>query len=144
MAEPSISLKSLIERFGPHPAYTPPGGWQDESRNPAERLVKTHCCFCGQQCGIQLKVRGNQVIGFEPWEEFPFNHGLLCPKGIKRYLQNSHPDRLLTAYQRDPNAPGGFTPMPYEQAISRVAKEIERIQSAHGPDAFGVLSGASL
>ncbi len=35
MAEPSISLKSLIERFGPHPAYTPPGGWQDESRNPA-------------------------------------------------------------------------------------------------------------
>jgi hypothetical protein len=31
-------------------------------------LVKTHCCFCGQQCGIQLKVRNNEVIGFEPWE----------------------------------------------------------------------------
>ena len=22
-------------------------------------LVKTHCCFCGQQCGIQLKVKDN-------------------------------------------------------------------------------------
>src|SRR6266436_9728890 len=139
MAEPSISLKSLIERFGPHPAYTPPGGWQDESRNPAERLVKTHCCFCGQQCGIQLKVRGNQVIGFEPWEEFPFNHGMLCPKGVKRYLQGSHPDRLLHAYQRDASAPEGFRAMPYEAAIERVASEIQRIQTAHGPGAIGVL-----
>ena len=59
-----------------------------------DRLVKTHCCFCGQQCGIQLKVRDNEVIGFEPWEDFPFNRGMLCPKGVKRYLQGSHPDRL--------------------------------------------------
>jgi assimilatory nitrate reductase catalytic subunit len=86
VAEPPISLKSLLERFGPHPAYVPPGGWQDELRNAPERLVKTHCCFCGQQCGIQLKVRGNQVTGFEPWEEFPFNRGMLCPKGVKRYI----------------------------------------------------------
>ena len=52
----------------------------DESRNPAEKLVKTHCCFCGQQCGIQLKVRENRVIGFEPWEEFPFNKASCVPK----------------------------------------------------------------
>ena len=68
-----------------------------------DRLVKTHCCFCGQQCGIQLKVKDNEVIGFEPWEEFPFNRGMLCPKGVKRYLQGSHPDRLLHAYRRDPH-----------------------------------------
>ena len=53
--------------------------------------MKTHCCFCGQQCGIQLKVRDNQVVGFEPWEEFPFNQGMLCPKGVKRYLQSEPP-----------------------------------------------------
>ena len=62
--------------------------------------MKTHCCFCGQQCGIQLKVRDNQVIGFEPWEEFPFNRGMLCPKGVKRYLQGGHPDRLLDPLMR--------------------------------------------
>src|SRR5262249_35620299 len=44
----------------------------------------------------------------------------------------------------DPAAPAGFAPMPYHEAIARVASEIQRIQSAHGPDAFGVLSGASL
>ncbi len=67
----------------------------NEIDGPSAKLVKTHCCFCGQQCGIQLKVRDNHVIGFEPWEDFPFNRGMLCPKGVKRYLQGNHPDRLL-------------------------------------------------
>ena len=109
-----------------------------------ERLVKTHCCFCGQQCGIQLKVRDNEVIGFEPWEEFPFNRGMLCPKGVKRYLQGSHPDRLLTALTRDAGAPGGFRETPYQEAIARAASEIARLQDAYGAGSIGVLSGASL
>jgi assimilatory nitrate reductase catalytic subunit len=109
-----------------------------------DRLVKTHCCFCGQQCGIQLKVRDNQVIGFEPWEDFPFNRGMLCPKGVKRYLQGSHPDRLLSALARRPGQPGGFVPIPYPNAIAHVASEIDRLQQAHGPASIGVLGGASL
>src|SRR5580765_8585076 len=109
-----------------------------------DRLVETHCCFCGQQCGIRLKVKGNEVIGFEPWEEFPFNRGMLCPKGVKRYLQGSHPDRLLTALKRDSSSPTGFSAMNYEEAIQKVAAEIDRIQNQYGAGAMGVLSGASL
>src|SRR5688500_6008128 len=109
-----------------------------------ERLVKTHCCFCGQQCGVQLKVRDNEVIGFEPWEEFPFNRGMLCPKGVKRYLQGSHPDRLTTALRRDPTAAGGFAPYAYTDAIRTVADAIARIQQEHGPASVGLLGGASL
>jgi assimilatory nitrate reductase catalytic subunit len=110
----------------------------------SDRLVKTHCCFCGQQCGIQLKVKDNEVIGFEPWEEFPFNRGMLCPKGVKRYLQGSHPDRLLHAYRRDPSAASGFSAMPYDEAIRVVAANLQRIQSEHGASSVAVLSGASL
>src|SRR5690349_4868614 len=95
VAKLPMNAEALQEQYGPHLNYTPAGGWQEESRHPADCLVKTHCCFCGQQCGIQLKVRENKVIGFEPWEQFPFNRGMLCPKGVKRYLQANHPDRLL-------------------------------------------------
>src|SRR4026208_1650826 len=144
MARPPIAESLLIQRFGPHPKYEPPGGWQSEAQHPAQSLVKTHCCFCGQQCGIQLKVRDNQVIGFEPWEEFPFNRGMLCPKGVKRYLQGSHPDRLVTALRRDSPSAAGFSPIPYEQAIARVASEVSRIQQTHGAGAIAVLGGASL
>jgi len=133
---------AIIGRYGPH-VSSMTGVRLSTSVEP-ERLVKTHCCFCGQQCGIQLKVRGNEVIGFEPWEEFPFNRGMLCPKGVKRYLQGSHPDRLTEALARDPNAPAGFSPIPYSEAIARTAAAIERLQSAHGPGAIGVLGGASL
>ena len=92
-----------------------------------DRLVKTHCCFCGQQCGIQLKVKDNEVVGFEPWEEFPFNRGMLCPKGVKRYLQGSHPDRLLHRDAARARHRPGLLPLPYDDAIARVAAEIARI-----------------
>lgn len=139
--EPTATLQT-IERFGPHLSY-PTGARVDTSEDP-DKVVKTHCCFCGQQCGIQLKVKDNVVVGFEPWEDFPFNQGMLCPKGIRRYLQGAHPDRLLSAYERDPHSPGGFRSMAYESAIARVAEEIKRIQGTHGRDAFAILSGASL
>src|SRR5438874_6114341 len=115
---------NIIHRFGPH--LSSMTGMRLSTTVEPEKLVKTHCCFCGQQCGIQLKVRDNVVIGFEPWEEFPFNRGMLCPKGVKRYLQGAHPDRLLTAVRRDPSNSTGFSPMPYDQAIAKVAAEIDR------------------
>ncbi|MGC1660691.1 MAG: molybdopterin oxidoreductase family protein [Candidatus Acidiferrales bacterium] len=141
MAKAPVSTESLLDSFGPHPAYVPPGGWQDESRNPAEKLVKTHCCFCGQQCGIQLKVRGNQVIGFEPWEEFPFNHGMLCPKGVKRYMQGGHPDRLLDPLMRTPQ---GFRKVSWDESLNFTVARLKEIQEKHGKDSVAIYGGASL
>src|SRR5262245_66446240 len=109
---------AIIEGFGPH-LSSMTGVRLSTSAEP-ERLVKTHCCFCGQQCGIQLKVRDNTVVGFEPWEEFPFNRGMLCPKGVKRYMQNEHPDRL-----RDPllRAADGFRRAGWDEARDFTARQ---------------------
>jgi assimilatory nitrate reductase catalytic subunit len=139
MARAPLTEEELIERYGPHLNYAPPGGWERDVE--AEEVVKTHCCFCGQQCGIKLKVADNAVVGFEPWYDFPFNQGKLCPKGVKRYLQGSHPDRLTAPLQR---TDAGFAPVAWDTALDRVASEIRRIQDAHGNDAFAVVSGSSL
>jgi assimilatory nitrate reductase catalytic subunit len=139
MASPSAPLSELIEQYGPHLAFEPPGGFA--ARAAPDRKVKTHCCFCGQQCGVQLVVQDERVVGVEPWEEFPFNRGKLCPKGIKRYLQNNHPDRLLRPLVRSGH---GFGPIPWDEALAVVVERIRRIQKHHGPDAVAVLSGASL
>jgi assimilatory nitrate reductase catalytic subunit len=134
----------LIQRFGPHRAYQDLDSDQVDRGVAPEKLVKTHCCFCGQQCGMHLKVKDNKVIGVEPWYEFPFNRGMLCPKGVKRYLQNAHPDRLLHAYVRDRKSDSGFRVLPYDEAIKLVAENIQTIQSKYGNEAMAVLSGASL
>ncbi len=142
MARPPISTADLISKFGPHLNVTPPGGWN--AGIEVDREVKTHCCFCGQQCGIILKVKDDEVVGFEPWYDFPFNEGKLCPKGVKRYLQGGHPDRLLAPLERDPNASNGFIEVEWDAALDRVVSEIRRIQGEYGADSFAMLSGVSL
>ncbi|HEU0140833.1 MAG TPA: molybdopterin oxidoreductase family protein [Bryobacteraceae bacterium] len=140
MAKLPAPAEELAEKYGPHLKFIPPGGWKDQSRT-AERLVKTHCCFCGQQCGIKLKVRDNKVIGFDPWEEFPFNRGMLCPKGVKRYMQNEHPDRLLDPFIR---GDAGFRTATWDEALDLTVRRIQEVQAKYGPDAVAVYGGASL
>jgi assimilatory nitrate reductase catalytic subunit len=138
---PPLDLDT-IRTYGPHTAYA--RDVRAESGVEPDRYVKTHCCFCGQQCGMQLKVKDNTIIGIEPWYDFPFNGGMLCPKGVKRYLQQAHPDRLVHALEAASGTAAGFQPIAYETAIRRAADAIDRIQRQYGPDAFAVLSGASL
>ncbi len=139
MAELPASEAELVARYGPSLAFEPPGGFA--ARGTPDRLVKTHCCFCGQQCGMQLAVKDERVVGVEPWEEFPFNRGKLCPKGIKRYLQSNHADRLLHPLAR---CDGGFEEISWNRALDVATERITAIQREHGRDAVAVLSGASL
>lgn len=137
-----VSEEELITRYGPHLNRVPPGGW--DAGIEVDRIVDTHCCFCGQQCGIRLKVKDDEVVGFEPRYDFPFNEGKLCPKGVKRYLQGSHPDRLLHPLESDSSAPTGFRPVTWDHALDRTVSEIRRIRQAYGPNAFAMLSGSSI
>lgn len=140
MAFIPVSVEKLIEKFGPHKNYPSNEGFL--GRDEPDDVVKTHCCFCGMQCGIKLLVKKNKVVGFDPWMEFPFNEGRLCPKGVQRYMQNNHPDRLLQPLQRQQGV--GFTPISWEAALDKTVSEIKRIQAQYGNNAFSMLSGVSL
>jgi assimilatory nitrate reductase catalytic subunit len=87
-------------------------------------------------------VKNDKVVGFDPWMEFPFNEGRLCPKGVQRYLQNNHPDRLMDPIKSIPGK--GFVTVSWEDAMSETVSEIKRIQNTYGNDAFAMLSGVSL
>jgi len=140
MATLPVPIEEVIARFGPSLNYPPSQGYA--GRDEPDEVVKTHCCFCGMQCGIKLLVKENRIVGFEPWEEFPFNEGRLCPKGVQRYMQNNHPDRLLDPLERVGGK--GFAAISWEAAYDRMVPEIQRIQKQYGRDAFAMLSGVSL
>ena len=137
MAQLPTSAENIIAKFGPTLNFAPQEGYV--GRDEPDKSVKTHCCFCGMQCGIELLVKHNKVVGFEPWMEFPFNEGRLCPKGVQRYLQNNHPDRLLHPLMRSEGV--GFVPTTWDTALDKTILAINSIQSQHGKDAFAVLSG---
>jgi assimilatory nitrate reductase catalytic subunit len=86
-------------------------------------------------------VRDNQVVGFEPWEDFPYNRGMLCPKGVKRYLQGTHPDRLLHPLLRTGE---GFREISYSEALDIAASRLTEIRDKYGPDAIAIYGGASM
>ena len=132
-------LEQIIDRFGPHLHDEPYGGWQ--AGRVIDKVVPTHCPYCGVQCGMNLLVSDEHVVGFEPRYDFPVNEGKLCPKGVTAYLQVHHPDRLLyPLIKRN----GNFERASWDEALDLVTSKFKEVQAKYGKDAIGVYSGSSL
>src|SRR4029079_19589393 len=133
------NLEKIIEQFGPHLHDEPHGGWRAD--RVIDKVVPTHCPYCAVQCGMNLLVEDNHVVGFEPRYDFPVNEGRLCPKGVTAYLQVHHPDRLLyPLIKRN----GRFERASWDEALDLVVSKFKELQAAHGKDSIGVYSGSSL
>lgn len=120
----------------------PAEGW-NEASHLVERLVPTHCCFCGVQCGMYLRVREGHVVGVEP-RDFPHNRGALCPKGVVAYQQVEHPDRLRFPLMRRRGKESPLERVSWDEALSHVTRRFQEVQGAHGRDAVAVYSGSSM
>ncbi len=132
-------LKPRWDKYGPHPYDQPDDGW--DSAHEIDHVIPTHCCYCGMQCGMNLLVEKNRVVGMEPREDFPVNLGKLCPKGVTAYLQVHHPDRLTHPLIKEN---GAFRPASWEEALDLIERKFKEIQAKHGKDAVAVTGGASL
>jgi len=133
------NLDQIINSFGPHLHDAPYDGWRAD--RVIDRVVPTHCPYCAVQCGMNLLVEKNHVVGFEPRYDFPVNEGRLCPKGVTAYLQVHHPDRLLyPLIKRN----GRFERASWDEALDLVVSKFKELQATHGKDSVGVYSGSSL
>lgn len=133
------NLDNIIDRFGPHLHDAPIDGWQSDRK--IDKVVPTHCPYCGVQCGMNLLVAKGKLVGFEPRYDFPVNEGKLCPKGVTAYLQTHHPDRLLyPLIKRN----GKFERASWDEALDLVVSKFKEIQEKYGKDGIGVYSGSSL
>ncbi len=101
-------------------------------------LVRTTCPYCGVGCQIDLKVRGNQVVGVQP-AFGSSNEGILCVKGKFAYDFIGHEDRLNTPYIRKR---GKLTPVSWDEALDHIAENISKIREESGPDAIAGFSSA--
>ncbi|WP_147534203.1 formate dehydrogenase subunit alpha [Bacillus marasmi] len=108
-----------------------------------EENIATHCCFCGMQCGMNIRVEkeSKKVVGVEPRYDFPMNGGRLCPKGASAYRQAELGDRLKNPLIRKN---GQLVDATWEEALDLVVSKMKEIQAEHGKDAFGIYSGSSM
>lgn len=133
------NLDRIIEEFGPYVHDAPFEGWHAD--RVIDKVVPTHCPYCGMQCGMKLLVEKNHVVGLEPRYDFPVNEGRLCPKGVTAYLQTHHPDRLMyPLIKRN----GIFERASWDEALELVVSRFQGLQSKYGKDSIAVYSGSSL
>ena len=117
-------------------------GWAEADRLP-DALVPTHCCFCGVQCGMYLRVENGQVTGVEP-RDYPHNRGALCPKGVVAYQQVNHPDRLRYPMIRRGGKQGRLERATWDEAYDYIVQRWQRLQQQYGKDSVAVYSGSSM
>lgn len=79
--------------------------------------------------GVLTKVAGNPA--------HPYSKGELCPKVTKFVGRVNHEDRLLTPLVRvGPKGAGEFREATWDEALSLVVAEFERVRTEHGGEAI--------
>ncbi|MFI1483552.1 molybdopterin oxidoreductase family protein [Streptomyces sp. NPDC020747] len=104
----------------------------------------THCPYCALQCGMNLTpAPGGAGSPVEVTErpDFPVNRGALCGKGRTAPALLSPGVRLTSPLIR---RAGVLEPAGWDEALDRIAEELSRTRTEHGPDACGVFGGGGL
>ncbi len=130
------------ETFDFHSGDYEPVRWRSDE--PIDRYVATHCCYCGVQCGMYLKVADGKVVGVEPRVDFPLNHGMLCPKGDTAYQTVNHPDRLTYPLMRRNGKDSPLERARWDEVLDTIAQHFRAIQAQYGKDAVASYSGSSM
>ena len=66
-----------------------------------ERTAFRTCPFCEATCGLEVTVRGDEVVKVRGDADDVFSRGFLCPKGVALKDLHEDPDRLRTPLVRD-------------------------------------------
>jgi assimilatory nitrate reductase catalytic subunit len=75
--------------------------------------------------------------------DFPTNRGGLCQKGWTSAELLNNPERLLSPLIRE-NRSESLRPATWDEALTRIAREIDRTQRTYGKDGVGIFGGGGL
>ena len=103
-----------------------------------EKTTYRACHLCEAICGLEIRTRGEEILGIKGDKEDPFSRGHVCPKAVALIDIQNDPDRLRTPMRR---VGSDWKPMAWDEAIGLVASRFAAIQKQHGPNALGVYLG---
>ncbi len=96
------------------------------------------CHLCEAICGVEIRLRGNEILSVRGDPDDPFSRGHICPKALGLKDVHEDPDRLRHPVRR---TAGGWQRMGWDEAIDEVAERIVAIQATHGKDAVALYLG---
>jgi formate dehydrogenase alpha subunit len=104
-----------------------------------EQTTTTTCGYCGVGCRLEAHRADGNVVSISPAMDGPANKGHTCLKGRFAHQFARSRDRLQAPLIREG---GDFRLATWEEAITRITEEMNKIKSAHGPDAIAGLASS--
>ena len=103
-----------------------------------QRTVFRTCPLCEATCGLEISVKGDQVVRIRGDRDDVFSHGFICPKGSTLKQLHEDPDVVRTPLiKRD----GVFVEATWAEAFEEIEARLLPIAAEHGPDAVGAYVG---
>jgi anaerobic selenocysteine-containing dehydrogenase len=96
------------------------------------------CPLCEAGCGLEVALRGDEVVRIRGDRADVFSHGYICPKGSTLKQVHEDPDRLRRPLLR---RDGTLVEVGWEEAFAEVERRLPPILEAHGRDAVAVYLG---
>ncbi|HSJ17687.1 MAG TPA: molybdopterin oxidoreductase family protein [Solirubrobacterales bacterium] len=96
------------------------------------------CPFCEATCGLEVTVRGTEVVSVRGDDEDVFSHGFLCPKSQGLKQLNEDPDRLTRPLVRQD---GELVETSWDDAFAEVDRRLSAVLEEGGRDAVAVYLG---
>ena len=102
------------------------------------RTAYRTCPLCEAGCGLEITLRGDDVVRIRGDRDDVFSHGYICPKGSTLKQLHEDPDRVRTPLiKRD----GRFVEATWDEAFAEIERRLLPIVDAHGRDSAAVYIG---
>ena len=104
----------------------------------AEHTHYRTCHLCEAICGVEIRLRGSEILSIRGDERDPFSRGHICPKALGLKDVHEDPDRLRRPMRRTAT---GWEEVSWEEALDEVAARLVAVQREHGADAVATYIG---
>ena len=105
----------------------------------AENWQSTACILCECNCGIEVRLGGEDGRRFERIrgdKAHPASKGYTCEKALRLdHYQNGRSGRILSPLRRRPD--GSFEEIDWDTAIAEIAERLLAVKEAAGPEVGG-------
>ncbi|MDS0300781.1 formate dehydrogenase subunit alpha [Halogeometricum sp. S1BR25-6] len=103
-------------------------------------VTDTTCGYCAVGCRFDVLSKDDEVLGIRPnAEKAPINGISTCVKGKFGYGYADDEDRLTTPLIKED---GEFREASWDEALDRVAEELQETKDEYGADALGLVSSS--
>jgi len=103
-----------------------------------ERTHYRTCNLCEAMCGLEIKLKDEQIVSIRGDVDDPFSRGHICPKALALQDIYHDEDRLKHPVRRTAD---GWERISWEEAYDEVVTRLKSIQQKYGKDSVGIYQG---